>query len=118
MNDIEKILTEILATLDAKDEADDRKIATQEQAIVTANDTIEQCKDEKEMRATQRSQFQMLFGAVKAKANTDRDALAALYVSDKTHSDFEEFETLTGIGIPREPEASEEDAEEMESATA
>jgi len=114
MNDIEKILTEILATLDAKDEADDRKIKTQEQAIVTANDTIEQCKDEKETRATQRSQFQMLFNAVKAKANNDRDALAALYVSDKAHEDFEEFEALTGIGIPEEPEltADQEASEE------
>ena len=118
MNDIEKILTEILATLDAKDEADDRKIETQEQVIVTANDVIEQCKDEKETRKTQRGQFQMLFNAVKAKAQLDCESLAEFYISDRTDEDIDKFSSRTGIGLPQNELEAVKEAAQEEAASA
>ena len=106
MKEIELILSEMLEIFKMKDAADDAEIENQENSIKCANSIILDRKKEKEDRKESYAQFQSLLDAVKSKANNDRDALAALYISDKTHDDFEEFSELTGIGLSQESEQS------------
>ena len=119
MNDIEEILIKLLATLEEQDVTDRERIETQEEVIRNANDVIEQCRLEGDTRKTQRVQFQMLFSALKNKAADDRESLAELFISDRTDDDIETFSGRTGIGLPENESATdEEDDKKAASGTA
>ena len=106
MNDIEKILIEMLEMFKAQDAADDSEIKNQENSIKCANSIILDRKKEKEDRKANFAQFQALLDAVKSKAENDCEALAEFYISDRSDVAIERFTGATGIGLPDESEPS------------
>lgn len=110
MNNIEKLLVELLSAIEYQDAHSSSEIEQAEKDIAKANNKILDEKAAIELRRVQKETFHRLIDAINSKHESDTEALAMLYISDKTDEDIEEFCDATGIGNPTKstPEKEEE----------
>jgi hypothetical protein len=120
MSELQNFLEQMQKNLDDKIRQSEERIQAAEDRIMSDQELIDLENKAIQTARDESHDFRTLVELFTKQQKVNREALATLYVSDKTHENFETFSNTTGIGLAEKesPPDKERIEERIEESTA